>query len=122
MSAAKAASLTSALLFAKGAASPSGFRAMAPPVLRDTYGKARADMRIRLSIRLDPERHRRLRLALVHLRQHGQDFVVAALDHYLEQVVPTLLANPCRCLGSEETCGECCTSHPFDRLPPPPRT
>ena len=51
--------------------------AAADGVRRDRHGRAR------ISLRLDPARHRRLRLASVHLDASIQDILTAALDAYL---------------------------------------
>lgn len=39
--------------------------------------------RVRISLRLEPERHRQLRLASVHLEASLQDILTQALDAYL---------------------------------------
>lgn len=106
------ASLTEALLVAKGAAEPSLFTGArsrsigAPRRARPADERVRqSDERARLPLRLDEERHRRLRLATAHLHQSGQALLLAALDHYLDHVVPTLIDGRCHCLS----CGEAST-------------
>jgi len=98
MSFSEAASLTEALLVAKGGAAPS--RLTMPRTGGVSAGRARhPDGRARLALRLDEERHRRLRLATAHLRKSGQGLLLAALDHYLDHVVPTLVDRNCHCLS-----------------------
>ncbi|WP_147274928.1 hypothetical protein [Ferruginivarius sediminum] len=89
------ASLSGQLLARKGTARPSAAvprgagvetslpsRAplrVAPPQEPPAAGGERA----RISLRLDPERHRRLRLAAAHLDCSLQDLLIAALDEHL---------------------------------------
>lgn len=101
MSRLSVASLTGGLLVAKGTAQPTCF---------PLYEVAGADARpqpvepappaahSRLTLRIDPVRHRRLRLAAAQFGQSGQAILVAALDHYLDEVVPARLGTPCPCL------------------------
>lgn len=42
--------------------------------------------RVNVSVRLDPDRHRRLRLASIHLGKPAQAIMVRALDAYLERI------------------------------------
>lgn len=125
MSGAKPAVLSSALLFSKGRAFPTGFLANWPEIVRNVAaepaapqprvprpanggGSARGGA-ARVSFRLDAIRHYRLKLAMAHLRQSGQALILAALDHYLNAVVPSLLAEGCDCLrragGTEAAAG-----------------
>jgi hypothetical protein len=46
-------------------------------------GPGAPDRRARLTLRLDPNRHRRLRLAAVHTERSLQQLMTAALDAYL---------------------------------------
>lgn len=87
------ASLTDALLVAKGAAAPSR------PALQPMRRFARSDARLRVALRLDEARHRRLRLAAAHLHKSVQAVMVAALDHYLDRIVPCVLDERCDCLA-----------------------
>ena len=96
------ASLTEALLVAKGAAEPSRFTRARGGGIGVARRTRPTDGRARLALRLDDARHRRLRLATAHLRQSGQALLLAALDHYLDHVVPTLIDGRCHCLA----CGE----------------
>jgi hypothetical protein len=50
--------------------------------------------RARVSLRLDDGRHRRLRLAAIHLDASLQQILTHALDQYLAQVAPD-----CPCMG-----------------------
>lgn len=55
-----------------------------------------AAVRAKLSVRLDPDRHLRLKLAAAHLRRSSQAIMLDALDAYLSTVTPALdLACPC---------------------------
>jgi hypothetical protein len=90
------AALTDALLVTKGAATPRRLRRA-----RSGGGSIRAkagDGRTRLSLRVDDERLRRIRLAAAHLGGNGQSLLIAALDHYLDRVMPVLINGPCPCL------------------------
>ena len=123
MNAPEAASLTSALLVRKGAAVPAGYvslaaavRGMRAPEMNDALvgvpadsGKAGAtrprrrrqsapDPRPRISLRLDGERHLKLKLTAAHLHKKLQDVVIAALDGYLDQVGPAVMNGNCACL------------------------
>lgn len=86
----KIATLSSNLLARKGAAQPSPAAAQTPnltPVRGAPQTHERAGgARVRISLRLDPARHRRLRLAAVHLDRPLQDLLVAAIDQYLDQL------------------------------------
>jgi len=54
--------------------------------------------RIRLSLRLDPERHLRLKLASVHSRKSAQQILTDALDLYLTQLASTVSGGQCACM------------------------
>lgn len=122
----KAASLTSTLLVTKGGAAPSGFLArpersatvQALPIrpLRRAGG-GKDEGHLRLSLRIGDARHRRLRLAAAHLHQSGHAVMMAALDHYLARVVPTLLDGPCRCIEEGHELGKGCTIVPSSKRP-----
>jgi hypothetical protein len=88
-----AASLGEALLVVKGAAAPS--RGVSPRVRR---AGREEDGRARVTMRLEEARHRRLRLAAAHLHKSAQAVLLAALDHYLERILPGVLHEPCPCL------------------------
>lgn len=109
------AALTAALLFAKGGATPKGFipdHHAAPQIKSAGAGAKSSNGDVRMSLRLDAERHFRLRLAMAHLDRNGRELIVAALDHYLDRVVPGLVQRRCACLEhgapSGVTGAECC--------------
>ena len=87
------ASLTDALLVVKGAAAPS--RPAPQPPRRSTPSVGY----LRVGVRLDEPRHRRLRLTAAHFRKSAQAVMLAALDHYLDRIVPSVLDKRCECLG-----------------------
>ena len=66
------------------------------PKSRETSAKART----KLSLRLDPERHLRLKLAAAHLRRSSQAIMLDALDAYLSTVTANL-DKDCHCLGDD---------------------
>lgn len=115
-----AASLTGTLLFRKGGASPNGFRTrppyVAPSVAAAADAPAEAPSRsrprkdgadktasgaARLTVRLDPDQHRRLRIVAAHTRQSIQAVMMAALDRYVGEAAPDLIRNGCRCLAEQ---------------------
>jgi len=73
-----------------------------PPLRRGLGGKPPNDgapaPAAKLSVRLDEDRHRRLRLAALHLGRSGQQILIEALDAYLKRSVPTILGGQCACL------------------------
>lgn len=110
-----AAVLTADLLARKGVAVPTGFatnslmegslNVSAPyptvrtprPVARDCPSEG--EQRARITLRLDRERHLRLRLTAAHLRSNLQTILIDALDRYLDQIGPEVLSNNCVCLA-----------------------
>jgi hypothetical protein len=58
---------------------------------RDHHG------RIKLSFRLDQDRHLRLKLAAAHTDRHIQDILTAALDRYLTHLEPAVKSGGCTC-------------------------
>jgi hypothetical protein len=121
--------LTSALLVRKGAAVPAGYVSLASavrgqrptaeePALEAPLGRVAAvasaprrarrprtrDPRARISLRLDDQRHLKLKLTAAHLHKKLQDIVIAALDGYLEQIGPAVMNGNCACLDGG-TCG-----------------
>ena len=85
-------SLSEMLLVVKGAAQPS----CAPK--RQLRRGRMDDNRVRVALRLDEPRHRRLRLAAAHMRKSAQGVLLAALDHFLERIVANAIDEPCPCL------------------------
>jgi hypothetical protein len=63
-----------------------------PP--RSTSGKG-----AKVSLRLDDERHRKLRLAAVHQQLSGQQILLAALDAYLAKCAGTVMEGNCVCIN-----------------------
>lgn len=98
MSLLDSAPLTEMLLVSKGGAAPSRYGSAHPIDVDPVLPSRRVDVRTRVSLRLDDRRHRRLRLAAAHLRQSAQAVLLAALDHYLDHVVPAAIEGGCRCL------------------------
>ena len=99
MNRSEAASLTAALMTRKGEAQPSRLFALAPLVTAPAPRAQKPDVpakdRRRLTLRLDPDRHMRLKLAAAHLDRSLQDILIAALDAHLAREAP------CPCLGSD---------------------
>lgn len=118
--------LSGAMLARKGAAVPSGYAPVRPRdvntarsaatsanentgdprpvtgcgVAAASGGPSSADGgRSRVSVRLDRERHFKLKLTAAHLERSLQDVITDALDRYLEQLGPEVLGNDCACLG-----------------------
>lgn len=114
------ASLNASLLTRKGDARPSGatsglsrsgsngtaipLKTQAAEVARlagrqaAVEAKLRRDRegRVRISLRLEPERHRQLRLASVHLEASLQDILTQALDAYLSGLGLDGVEPPCQ--------------------------
>ncbi len=103
----KVATLTSSLLARRGAAVPSTFAptAMPPaptppaavarkaPQAADTGGavarpKRNGTGRIKMSLRLKPDQHLKLKLVAAFRRESAQKLLVAAIERYLDQIVP----------------------------------
>jgi hypothetical protein len=53
---------------------------------------------VKLSLRLDPRQHLRLKLIAAHLRVSIQSLMTEAFDRYLEQATPPSLKETCGCL------------------------
>jgi hypothetical protein len=95
-----AAALTATLLARKGDAVPSRLFAVPPapspaPRPEPQPATAPAGPRRRLTLRLEPDRHLRLKLAAAHLGMSLQDVILAALDDHLPRVAP------CVCLKGD---------------------
>ncbi len=56
--------------------------------------------RAKLSVRLDSERHLRLKLAAAHLQRSSQTIMLEALDAYLAEAAPAIGGN-CVCLNDD---------------------
>ncbi len=123
----KAASLTAALLVAKGAAAPSAggrgsgrgatleFR---PKPVREPSDGNGEDGMIRVTLRLPTARHLRLRLAAAHLGRNNQALMLAAIDHYIDNVLPLLIAGRCACLEQGRAVEGGCAALGFGRTHP----
>jgi hypothetical protein len=61
----------------------------------DRFGRAR------VSLRLDPERHQRLKLAAAHARLSIQDILTGALDAYVSSIAPKFAGADCVCLAND---------------------
>ena len=108
--------LTDALLVTKGAAAPSRFRRARSGL---SSRVASEDGKSRISLRLDEEQMCRMRLAAAHRGKSGQGLLEAALEHYLDKVMPGLLDGPCPCLArgtrASEPCADgCIVVRPLD--------
>ncbi len=80
-----------------------------PPAGRRRFtggGGGRSRDRRRISLRLDPARHRRLKLAATHLGVSLQDVLIAALDSHIARVAPGLVEGGCTCLAGPARNGE----------------
>jgi hypothetical protein len=69
----------------------------APPSGRPRHAN-RTPRSTKVSLRLDAERHRKLRLAAIHLRRSGQRILLDALDAHLARCVEAMPAGDCACL------------------------
>jgi hypothetical protein len=52
----------------------------------------------KVSLRLDPKRHLKLRLAAAHQRRSGQQILLAALDAYVDGIAAGVAGGDCVCL------------------------
>lgn len=68
------------------------------PVAKPVDGSGR---RIGVTLRLDPARHLRLRLAAAHLGLNKQEIMLAALDSYLDRIGGETLDGNCFCLARD---------------------
>ncbi len=121
MSMSRPAVLSSAMVARQGAAAPTGYTPIRPqdinatrtaqktagnlrpaiaPVAVIVGGSSSTDSeRTRVSVRLDRDRHLKLKLTAAHLRNSLQDIITDALDRYLEQIGSEIVPNNCACLG-----------------------
>ena len=53
--------------------------------------------RARLTLRLDPDRHLKIRIAAAHMNLKLQDIMIQALDRYLAEVKSANPDTPCNC-------------------------
>ncbi|MCB9960304.1 MAG: hypothetical protein H6843_17035 [Rhodospirillaceae bacterium] len=120
----KAAALNPSLLARKGAAHPSGLTLLAGRSDRKDGSDAGAGgcaahavgvdstealgehphrgsgPVAKLTLRLDRERHLRLKLVGAHSRRSVQEILTSALDEYLDRVVPEAFNGRCACLAA----------------------
>ena len=118
------ASLTARLLVSKGSAKPAGFSAARDYSRLSLVGPTPAanrpnatvqtrtaptkapgvakPARVKMSLRLDPGRHLRLKLTAAHMRVSVQELLTNALDQYLNQVGPQVLGGDCRCANAPD--------------------
>ena len=124
----KAASLSSSLLVRKGSAAPADL-SLIPASRRHTVkvqakapapstcvhkaeiatakeagqdGQGNGAYTAKFTLRLDRERHLRLKLLAAHLHLSAQEMLIEALDAYLDQAVPQAIRNNCSCLAQLE--------------------
>ena len=97
------ARLSSSLLARKGEAVPAGGRAVPPPFalapLLGAVDTTEAPQRVALTVRLDPNRHTRLRIYAARHQTTSQEVMVDALDALL-----AACGEECACVRGEATC------------------
>jgi predicted DNA-binding protein len=104
VTASPAASLHTGLLASKGHAQPTRSVSLPgsdSPVREIATARARPANPVhqnRITVRLDDKQRLRLRLASAHLGKARQTLLIEALDHYLNQVMPTYLQDHCPCI------------------------
>ncbi|HEV2550567.1 MAG TPA: hypothetical protein VGU20_24855 [Stellaceae bacterium] len=115
----RAASLTG-LLVTKPAAPAPQFVAEATvkPLPPRPAPKRGNDGLTRVSLRLNSARHLRLRLAAAHLGLSNHGMMVAAIDHYLDNVLPMLMAGRCACVEEGRAPVGNCAALGFGRAHP----
>jgi predicted DNA-binding protein len=93
-----------------------------PKPRRERSGGGGEDGMTRLSLRMPTARHLRLRLAAAHLGRSNQGLILAAVDHYLDTVLPLLMAGRCACVeqGRDPVGG--CAALGFGRAAPERRS
>ena len=67
------------------------------------------DPRVRVTLRLDENRHLRLRLTAAHRNQTMQDAMMDALDGYLVECRQVLMGGTCACLEGKLDPKQCVT-------------
>ena len=121
----KTASLTASLLAGKGAAAPSTERApldIASNIQllpQPEPGRVVGDEgTLRVTLRMSAVRHLRLRLAAAHLGRSNQALMLAAIDHYIDHILPTLMAGHCACIEQGRMPAGSCAALGFGRSHP----
>lgn len=126
----KRAPLTAGLLVAKGSASPSG-DASAPEsgtvefLPKENRARAAAAGEAgltRVSLRMPTARHLRLRLAAAHLGRSNHALMLAAIDHYIDTVLPLLVSGRCACVEQGRAPAGDCAALGFGRAHPEHRS
>ena len=121
------ASLTAGLLVAKGGAAPSAKRTwldgdgkveVLPRRPRRRRAGGGEDGVTRMTLRVNTARLLRLRLAAAHLGRSHHALALAAIDHYIDSVLPLLLAGRCACLEQGRAPVDGCTAFGFGRTMP----
>jgi len=72
----------------------------------------------RVSLRINSARHLRLRLAAAHLGLSNHGMMVAAIDHYLDNVLPMLMSGRCACVDEGRAPAGNCAALGFGRAHP----
>ena len=90
-----------------GEPAPADFAAAAQPMHATPATTSRPDRRpvgsgarIAMTVRLDHERHHRLRVLSAHLNKSSQEILVEALDKFLDKRSPEAADHGCTCLGT----------------------
>jgi hypothetical protein len=73
-----------------------------PHLNRSALPKLDHTGRVKVSLRLDPSQHLKLKLIAAHLRVSIQGLMTEALEGYLDQAAPESLKGKCACLGSND--------------------
>jgi hypothetical protein len=124
----RAAPLTASLLVTKGDATPSAksdaARAQGATVefLPKPQRPDGEDGQTRVSLRMPTARHLRLRLAAAHLGRSNQGLILAAVDHYIDTVLPLLMAGRCACVEQGRDPQGGCAALGFGRAAPEHRS
>jgi hypothetical protein len=122
----KAASLTASLLGAKSVpdtpnseprAASGGNIALMPKPKRARDGRDQ-DGVTRVSLRIPSARQLRLRLAAAHLGRSQHGLMLAAIDHYIDTVLPLLLSGHCACIEQGRSPDGSCAVLGSNPIPP----
>jgi hypothetical protein len=92
--------------------------AMIKPLPARPTPKRGNDGLTRVSLRINSARHLRLRLAAAQLGLSNHGMMVAAIDHYLDNVLPMLMAGRCACLEQGRAPAGNCAALGFGRAHP----
>jgi hypothetical protein len=115
----RAASLSGSLLTKPAAEAPQFIGAASVKALPARPAPKRGNDGItRVSLRINSARHLRLRLAAAHLGLSNHGMMVAAIDHYLDNVLPTLMAGRCACVEQGRAPAGNCAALGFGRTHP----